>query len=440
MWRRPAFVALIAFSTLALGVVIAELAGAGVFARIGSLASEARPPIVVGLLHSLSGPLEPYERPLHDAEIMALEEINARGGIGGRLLKWVEADGRSDPRTFASQARRLIEGEKASVVIGGWTSECRKAVRTIVEELDSLLIFPAEFEGLERSSHVICAGMTANQQVVPAVRWGLDLRGAKKPFLIASDEVWSRTVVAIARDQLRVSGVEPAGEAILPVGVADVGATVAAIAKAQPDLILNFLVGEANTSLFPALRRAGISADRTPVLSFRVSEEDVRRIVADDLAGHYIACGYLSSGDQPASRDFVRRFHAKYGSDRLASAPIVAAYDAVLLWAKAAEQADDPSPAAVLDRMPRLSLDAPDGVITVEADSMAVWRPALIGRARPDGQFDVVWSIDRPTRPLTYTITRSKAQWTAFLDDLRSGWRGGWSGEGGKPAANLPPD
>jgi urea transport system substrate-binding protein len=438
MRRRPAVVALVGCGILAIGILVAEMAGADLFGRVGTLAAGARPPIVVGLLHSLSGPLEPFERPMHDAEIFALEEINARGGIGGRRVEWVEADGRSDPRTFASQARRLIENGKASVVIGGWTSECRKAVRTVVEELNSLLIFPAEFEGLERSPRIIYAGPSANQQVIPGVRWGLESLGAKKPFILASDEVWSRTVAAIAKDQLRVSGIEAAGELNLPVGGNDVGPAVAAIAGAQPDLILNFLVGDANTTLFPALRRAGLGAGRVPIISFRVSEEDSRRIVAEDLAGHYVASDYFSAIDLPANRDFVRRYKAKHGEDRVASAPVVAAHDAVLLWAKAVEEAGDPDPGRVLERLPRSSLDSPGGVITIDPESLAVWRPVFMGRARADGQFDVVWSIERSIRPLTYSVTRSTAEWTSFLDDLRSGWRGAWSGEG-KSATGTPP-
>ena len=137
----------------------------------GTLIAEARPPIVVGLIHSQTGPLAISEKSLLDAEIMALEEVNARGGIAGRLLKWEVADGRSDASTFADQARRLIERDKAVVLFGGWTAECRKAMLAVVEERESLLIFPSNYEGIERSTHVIYSGGSANQVIVPAVRW-----------------------------------------------------------------------------------------------------------------------------------------------------------------------------------------------------------------------------------------------------------------------------
>jgi urea transport system substrate-binding protein len=437
MWRKTAIGALIAIGALVALLIVGELVGARTFSRLGTLAAEVRPPILVGVIHSLSGPLEPFERPLRDAELLAVKEINEKGGIGGRLLEVVEADGRSDPRTFASHARRLIETTKVSVVFGGWTSEARKLMLPVVEELNSVLVFPGDFEGVEEASHIVYAGTTANQQVVPAVRWAIDRLGSKKPFLLSNDEVWSRTVAAIAADQLRSATIEPAGELSISSGADGVAAAVAAIQKAQPDLILNFTIGDTNTALFPGLRRAGITSASSPVISFRMSEDDGRRIVADDLSGHYLASDYFGSIDNAANRDFLRRYKAHHGDDRTPSAPAVIAYEGVHLWAKAAEEAGDPAPSAVLPRLPRISLDAPEGVITIDPETLAVWRPCYLGRFRPDGQVEQLWSIDRPIRPAIYTITRGDSDWRAFLDGLRAGWRGNWSGPG-QGQANPP--
>ncbi|WP_435022643.1 transporter substrate-binding protein (plasmid) [Tundrisphaera sp. TA3] len=437
MWRKTAIGALIGIGALVALVVLGELAGSRTFARIGSLAAEVRPPILVGVIHSLSGPLEPYERPLRDAELLAVKQINDRGGIGGRLLEVVEADGRSDPRTFASQARRLIESNKVSVVFGGWTAESRRLMRPVIEELNSLLVFPGDFEGIEEASRIMYAGTTANQQVVPAVRWAIDRLSVKKPFLLSNDEVWSRTVAEIARDQLRCSGIEPAGELSISPGVDGVAAAVAAIRRAQPDLILNFTSGDTNTALFTSLRRAGITAAGSPALSFRMTEDDGRRINADDLSGHYLAADYLTTLDTLSNREFLRIFKAHHGDDRMPSAPAVMAHEGVRMWAKAAEEAGDPSSANVLPRLPRISLDAPEGVISVDSAIRAVWRPCHVGRFRPDGQIEATWSIDRPIRPVLYTITRGDGDWRSFLDGLREGWRGNWSGAGQTPA--VPP-
>ena len=53
-----------------------------------------------------------------------------------------------------------------------------------------------------------------------------------------------------------------------------------------------------------------------------------------------------------------------------------------------------------------------------------------IGRIRGDGQFDVVWTSEKPIRPVPYPIYRSREQWTVFLDGLYRGWGGAWGGRG----------
>lgn len=439
MWRRLAISALLLSVAVAVLIGVGELAGVHVLERVGVLAAEVRPVLKVGLIHSLSGPLEPYERPLRDAEVFALTEINRKGGIEGRLVEWVEADGGSDPRKFATLARRLIETDRVQVVIGGWTAECRRAMRPVVEELDSLLIFPGDYEGTDRSPHVINLGVTVNQNVIPATRWLLDTRGAKKPFLVGNDEIWSRVAMAIARDQFKVSGVEAAGEAVVPFGGDDMNGVVEAIRSSQPDIIFNVLMGASNAALFPALRRAAGSDNSIPVLSFRLGEDEARRLAADGSDGFYITSDYFHTLDSPGNRDFAARFKTTEGDNRPPTAAAVMAYEAVLLWAEAVEKSGDPAPRRTRNAIVRASVDGPEGIITVDSESLAAWRPSHVGRIRTDGTIDVVLSIQRSIRPLVYTQSRTNTEWNAFVEDLRVGWRGAWSGDARSKAPSPRP-
>jgi urea transport system substrate-binding protein len=438
MRGRLAVASLVLLAGLMLVLVVGELLGAGLFGQAVALAGGAEPTIRVGLVHSLTGPLEAYERPLHDAEVFALAEINARGGLLGRRIEWVVADGKSDPRTFAAEARRLIESERVQAVIGGWTAECRRAMQPVVEERNSILIFPGDYEGLDQSAHVVPAGGSANQQVVPATRWILEAQGRKKPFVVGNDEVWSRTAMAIVGDILKVSGVALAGEAVVPPGGTDMAGVVEAIKKYEPDLILNALGGDSNPAFFAALRRAGVAARAVPVLSFRLSEDDARRIDPADLDGHWIASDYFATIDAPGNLGFAERFKVRPNDDRPPTAPGVVAYEAARIWARAVEKGGDPAPARVLAQIGRTSLAGPEGVITIDGDNLAAWRPIHVGRARPDGRFDLAWSISRPIRPAVYIPTRSNAEWEAFEAGLRAGWRGGWSAPAA-PGGPRPP-
>jgi urea transport system substrate-binding protein len=167
-------------------------------ATIGGLAwalSEGnRPPILLGLLHSKTGPMAISELSMIQAEQLAIDEINARGGVLGRPVKGIEADGKSDPATFALQAERLINDEKVEAIVGCWTSASRKSVLPVVERANHLMIYPMAYEGVEISPNIIYTGPTANQQVLPALRWSYDTLKARKYFLVGSDYVWPHTV------------------------------------------------------------------------------------------------------------------------------------------------------------------------------------------------------------------------------------------------------
>lgn len=389
-------------------------------AAAARLFAAARSPIVVGLVHSLTGPLAISEKSLLDAEVLALEEVNARGGVAGRPLKWFVADGRSDPAAFATEARRLIEADGAKVLFGSYSAECRKAVRAVVEDRASLLIVGATFEGLEPKGRVIYAGGSANQTTIPAVRWCVESLKARRFFVAGSDEAWSRCVAELAKDAVRASGASTAGEASLPLRGADVGALVEAIGAAKPDVVINAMLGESNAAFYAGLRRAGLTPEKLPVVALSIGEDELRQVPPGDVAGHYAAMNYFQTVDRPENREFVAKFKARYGADRVTSDPIVAAYNGVMLWAKAADEAGTGEPGVVLAHLGRQSLDAPEGIITVDPGSRVVWRPFHVGRARPDGQFDVAWSLARPIYPRAYPLTRSKVGWRAFVEGIQA--------------------
>jgi urea transport system substrate-binding protein len=394
---------------------------------INTLIAESRSPIVVGLIHSQTGPLAISERSLLDAESLAIDEINAKNLIPGRIVKEERADGRSNPGAFADQARRMIEDRKADVIIGGLTAECRKAMLSVVESRDGLLMFPANFEGIERSSDIVYMGGSANQIVIPAVRWCFDGLKAKRFFVVGSEEISSRCSSEIAKDSVKASRGELVGESYLPLTGGDASPLVEVIRLAKPDVVLNFLVGDSNVGFYAALKRAGLTPEKLPVMSFNIAEDELRRFPSGDMTGHYSAWSYFQSLERPENLEFVRKFQAKYGGDRVVSDSMVAAYNSVMIWARAVKEAGTSDPKIVRQHFDRQSLDAPEGIVTIDPESRISWRPFHVGKARLDGQFDVIWSIVKPIHPETYVATRSKSQWDTLLADLKARWGGQWS-------------
>ncbi len=406
-------------------VLLLIAGGIVIWAAADRLLTDRRP-IVVGILHSETGPMAVSERSMIDAEVLALEQINAAGGLLGRPVRWVIADGASDWPTFAREADRLINNERAEVIFGCWTSASRKSVLPVVEAADHLLVYPMAYEGLETSPQVIYTGAAPNQQITPAVQWCHTTLAARRFFLIGSDYIWPHCVNAIISDQLTGLGAEKVGEEYVPFGSTDVAGYVEQIRKAKPDVVLCSVVGDSVLAFFETLKEAGIDPEEIPVVTFALAEDELRSIDHADLVGHYAAWNYFQSIDRAENRQFVADFKARYGQDRVTSDVIAAASNSVRLWANAVRESGTTEVRQVRNAMRRQSLDAPEGIIAVDPETQHTWRPVYLAKIQPDGQFDIVWSSKVAVRPVPYPITRSRAAWTALVDDLHRRW-GGWA-------------
>jgi urea transport system substrate-binding protein len=384
-------------------------------------------PIIVGILHSRTGPLAISERGVIDAVVLALEEINRSGGLLGRPVRWVIADGASDEAVFAREAKGLIERDEVSVIFGCWTSASRKAVRPVVEERDHLLVYPVQYEGCETSPNIFYIGAAPNQQIIPAVAWSLENLGTRV-FVVGSDYIFPRVAAAIIGQQVRALGGVIEGEEYVPLGSNDVREVIAKIVAARPDLVLNTINGDTNVAFFRELRRVAGAEEPIPVMSVSIAEGELAAM--EDLSaleGQYAAWNYFQSVHRPENRAFVAAFQARYGAGRVTSDPIQAAYCGVRLWSQAVREAGTEDPTRVRTTLRRQSLNAPEGIVSIDPETQHAWRTVRIGRIGGDGQFTVVWSSQRPVRPLPYPMCQPPTFWNELLQRLYEGWGERWS-------------
>lgn len=410
---------------------VALLAGIAVIGWLGyPLLASVKAPIRVGILHSLTGTLALTELSMRDGEVLALEQLNASGGLLGRKLEWVVADGRSEPETFAREARRLIEDEKVGVIFGCWSSANRKSVKPVVERAEHLLIYPAAYEGLEQSPNIIYTGAAPNQQIIPTVKWSFDVLQAKRYFLIGSDSVWPRAANTIIKDQLKALGATLAGEEYFSPGTTNVAGAGKKIVAAAPDVILSTVEGDTNLPFYKEIREAGIIPSKIPVITFSLAEDEFRSLSSAQLAGDYAVCNYFQAIDRPVNRQFVSDFKARYrpvdGKDRVTSDAIATAYTSVKLWAQAVREAEIADPKPLQNHILGQSQNAPEGIVTIDRETRHTWRPFFAGRIRSDGQVDIVWTVDKPIRPVPFPFSRPRHDWETFLQELQSSWNVKW--------------
>jgi len=371
------------------------------------------PPIRIGVLHSLSGTMAVSERPLVDAVRLAVEEINASGGLLGRPVEMMVADGRSDDGVFATEAERLITSDKVSALFACWTSACRKAVKPVVEKHRHLMFYPLQYEGLEQSTAIFYTGSAPSQQIIPGMRWALDALG-KRVYLLGSDYLFPRAANLIIRDLVRANSGTVLAERYRPLGDADYSAIIAEIRALKPDVVLNTVNGDSNTHFFRALHEAGLGA--VPVVSFSLAEEGLKAIGPQAFhPNHYAVWSYFQSVPGEANRNFVRTFQKRYGADRVTSDPVEAAYVGVRLWAQAVLDAGTEEPEQVKRTLLHQSMASPSGITAVDRGTRHLWKQVRIGKARADGQFDPVWNSEDTLRPDPFPDHRSQAEWKRLV-------------------------
>ena len=351
--------------------------------------------VAVGLLHSRTGTLAISEHTVAEAELLAIAEINASGGliIEGKRLRLipVEEDGQSDPKVFAKRAAKLIDVSGVEVIFGGWTSSSRKAMLPVIEERRHLLFYPLQYEGEECSEFVFYAGATPNQQAGPAVSWLLENKG-NQFFLVGSDYVYPRTANKIVSRQITEAGAAVVGERYIAMGDQSLADTVATIRSAMPSggIIINTINGDSNVAFFKEAFARGLTAENNyAIMSFSVSEEEVSAIGPKYLKGTFAAWNFFQAIDSAASRQFTENFKDMHGVHRVTTDPAEAAYSMVHLWALAAAKANSTAPARVRSALIGTAFDAPQGRVVVR-ENHHLRKHVYIGEVGSDGQFRIV--------------------------------------------------
>ncbi|MFG1914614.1 urea ABC transporter substrate-binding protein [Micromonospora sp. NPDC048898] len=360
--------------------------------------------VKVGLLNSLSGTMAISEVTVRDSIMLAVDEINAAGGVLGKKIQPVGEDGASDWPTFAEKAEKLISEDRVAAVFGCWTSASRKAVKPVFEKNKALLFYPVQYEGLEQSPYIFYTGATTNQQIVPGLDY-LKAQGAKSVYLVGSDYVFPRTANKIIKAYAAANGMTVSGEDYAPLGSTEFGTIVNKVKSSGADAVFNTLNGDSNVAFFKEYKSAGLTATAMPVVSVSIAEEEVKGIGTQYLEGQLTAWNYYQTTPGAANSKFVAAYKAKYGADKPTSDPMEAAYVAVHLWKAMVEKAGAFDVEKVRTASGGITFDAPEGMVTVDGPTQHIAKTARIGKIGADGLITEVWNSGKPVQPDPYLKT-----------------------------------
>lgn len=358
--------------------------------------------VTVGILHSITGTMAISEIGSVQAEKLAIDQINASGGVLGRQINYVQEDGASDWPTFAEKARKLLRQDKVAAIFGAWTSASRKAVLPVMEQYNGMLYYPTFYEGLEQSPNVVYTGQEATQQILASLNWAAEEKGAKSFYLLGSDYIWPRTSNKIARKHIEDKlGLKVSGEEYYPLGHTQFNSVINKIKLRRPDVIFASVVGGSNVAFYKQMKAAGFdfTKEKPLLLTISVTEDEIRGIGGENVDGIYASMKYFQSLDNPNNKEFVAAFKENYGDDMVIGDVTQAAYLGPWLWKAAVEKAGSFDIDKIREEFAGIEFTkAPEGYVRIH-ENHHLWSKTRIGQAQPDGQYKVVFETEELMEP-----------------------------------------
>ncbi len=358
--------------------------------------------IPVGILFSLTGAVAVVEHTLHDAALLAIEEINAAGGVNGRMLRPIIEDPASDPATYADRAKRLMIRDKCVSVFGSYTSASRQAVLPVTEQRRNLYWYPTLYEGRECSRNVMYGGAVPNQQQDDLIPWAIKNFGGRF-YMIGNNYVYPKEENNYCKTLLEKLGGEVVHEEYVPLGHSDFSSVINRIRAEKPDVIFATVVGDSDVAFARQYHAAEFDPETMPVISLTRSEVEVKAIGGEAAAGHFSSAPYFMGHDTPENERFVEAYKSKYGGDQVTHFVSEAAYFQVYQFKAALEKLDPQNitPETIRDAAVGMSMRAPQGEILIDENLHTHLWPK-IGQWQSDGQAKLIMESQQRIAPLPY--------------------------------------
>ncbi len=372
----------------------------------------------VGVLFSQTGVTSTIERTQLNATLLAIEEINASGGVLGRPIEPVMYDPASDPKKFRAFAERLFQVDRIKLLFGCYMSSTRKAVLPVVEAHRGLLFYPTLYEGFEYSRHCIYTGAAPNQNSLQLAKFLLSAFGNRFLF-VGSNYVYPYESNRVMGDFVAQGKGKVLDEIYVPLHAdnKDFDKVISRIKKTSPDVIFSTVVGAGTATLYRAYRAAGFDPARMPIASLTTSEAEVAEMGAEAAEGHITAAPFFETLSSPAARRFVTSFKEKYGTDAPVTACAEAAYFQLHLAMRAVAKCGSDDPEQVLTNLRDAEFDAPQGRVRIDPENNHTYLWPRIARLDRNGRFQTVWNPGVRVKPDPYCVVQSLDDWS--VDDLQ---------------------
>jgi len=356
----------------------------------------AAEPIRVGFLGPLSGVLGRVAETNRNCLAIALDEINAAGGLLGRRVELVTEDSQMSVMVSLDKARKMISRDGVSMIIGTVIPFEREAALQAAAQRQVMVIHPNLDEG-RCHPQLLTTGQAPNQRIDPVIDWATRNIG-KTMIIMASDLGTNRQVLV---PQLEAAMKRHGGAVLsvryVPFGMVDYGPVLQQVRAQAPDMVWHSITDDPLT-FFKQYRSFGMK----PQLVTDIVHESIAAATRGAAIGTIGVTSYMMSLSNAENRKFLDSYTARYPKSttlRVGGKVVMmpmgeSAYTGARLYAQAVNLAQSTDVARVKTAMQGMTLDAPRGKTQVGAGATHLLSPSFVARVGEDSSLELLSTYD----------------------------------------------
>lgn len=331
--------------------------------------------IKIGLINDQTGDYSMACIPKLHASQLAVEEINNSGGINGKKIELITADTQSDQNKYQEMSEKLILEDEVDVVIGGYLSPGREAVRAVAEKENALYIWDEQYEGGDASHNTFCFGPVPEQQI-STLSEAMVKRYGKKAYIISPNYNFGQITGAWFDKCIKELGGEIVGEEYIDLSVSQFESTIANIKAANPDFLVCITIGNPQSSFYEQWAKTGIKGLPMCSTVCLAQTYEHKRFTPPALENMHITTPFMEEMQTDKAKDFVAKFKAKFPDEEYIGQEAECAYDAVYLYKAAVEKAGSTNVEDVIKAFEsdEITFDSPSGTIKVDGATHQAYR------------------------------------------------------------------
>ncbi len=322
---------------------------------------------------------------------LAVDQINAKGGVLGRQLELIHYDGQSDVKRYQEMANKCILDDEADVIMAGYTSSEREAARAVAVKNKTIFWHNNQGEGGIADKYSFFTGPIPEQQILTGVEYMIKKFGPKM-YVLAADYGFGQVSALWTHVAAGLYGGEIVGEEFIPLGNSEFAASIANVQKAKPDFMVHFLVGANQSQFYPQAQAVNLGLPAISTVNLQQGYEH-KQFPAPSLANMFIPVAYIEEIPTAANKDFLAAWHAKWPDEPYVNQPARCAYVAVNIMAEAWRRAGTTETDAVIAALESgITFDAPEGRVLLDPATHHL--TMKIRMARVDETHAISWVND----------------------------------------------